>query len=184
MCIKGGTTPSTKNPKFWNGNIYWTSPRDLSNHHSVFLISTDKKITEEGLKEIGSGLLPIGTILLSSRTPIGYLAISEIPIAINQGYIAVIPDERLPIFYNYLWIKKNIDLITGAANGSVFPEISKSNFRELAISIPPKESIFHFNHTVVPFFEKIKQNVYQIHTLTQLRDTLLPKLMSGEVRVR
>jgi type I restriction enzyme S subunit len=73
VSLKGGTTPSTSIPEFWNGNIHWTSPRDLSNNSSVFLLDTERKITEKGLAQIGSGLLPIGTVLLSSRAPIGYL---------------------------------------------------------------------------------------------------------------
>ena len=76
ISVKGGTTPSTKKPEYWDGDIYWTSPRDLSNHTSVFLFDTGRKITEKGLAKIGSGLLPIGTVLLSSRAPIGYLGVT------------------------------------------------------------------------------------------------------------
>lgn len=90
ISVKGGTTPSTKESEYWNGDIHWTSPRDLSNHNAVFVFNTERKITEKGLSQISSGLLPIGTVLLSSRAPIGYLAITEIPIAINQGYIAIV----------------------------------------------------------------------------------------------
>jgi type I restriction enzyme, S subunit len=89
----GGTTPSTKNPEFWNGEIHWTTPRDLSNNDSIYLLDTARKITESGLAKIGSGLLPRGTLLLSSRAPVGYLGFSEVPIAINQGYIAILDNK-------------------------------------------------------------------------------------------
>ncbi len=92
VSLKGGGTPSTKQSSYWDGQINWSSPRDLSNHSSVFLFDTERKITTEGLSQISSGLLPIGTVLLSSRAPIGYLAITDIPVAINQGYIAIICD--------------------------------------------------------------------------------------------
>ena len=183
ISVKGGTTPSTKKPEYWNGNINWTSPRDLSSNKSIFLFDTERKISELGLKEIGSGLLPIGTVLLSSRAPIGYLVITEIPVAINQGYIAIICDKLVSNYFIFLWCKTNMPDIENAGNGSVFQEISKSTFRTLDFLIPPKEKLKMFDKEIEPMFQKIKSNIAQIRTLTQLRDTLLPKLMSGEVRV-
>lgn len=184
ITVKGGTTPSTKEPDFWNGDIYWTSPRDLSNHNSVFLFDTERKITEKGLLQISSGLLPIGTVLLSSRAPIGYLAISEIPVAINQGYIAIICDKIFSNYFIYLWCKTNLEEIKNSGNGSVFQEISKSVFKKISIIIPPKKLLSEFDKIVSPIFSKIKINQKQIQTLETLLDTLLPKLMSGEIRVK
>jgi type I restriction enzyme S subunit len=183
ISVKGGTTPSTGNSEFWNGSIHWTSPRDLSNHTSVFLVTTERKITEKGLNQIGSGLLPVGTVLLSSRAPIGYLAITDIPVAINQGYIAIVCNKTLSNYFAYLWSKNNLDAIINAANGSVFIEISKSTFRDLDFQIPPQDKLDSFDEQIRPIFQRIKSNVYQIRTLTNLRDELLPKLMSGELRV-
>ena len=183
VTIKGGGTPSTTNPAFWNGNMNWTSPRDLSRSNNPFLFDTEKKITALGLKKISSGLLPVGTLLLSSRAPIGYLALTEIPVAINQGYIAMICNKGFSKYYMYLWVKQNMDLILNAANGSVFDEISKTIFRDLDFLIPPKEVIQNIENEIEPLFEKIKSNAQQIKTLTQLRNTLLPKLMNGTVKV-
>lgn len=183
ISVKGGTTPSTKESDFWNGNIYWTTPRDLSNHDSVFLFNTERKITDKGLAQIGSGLLPIGTVLLSSRAPIGYLAITNVPLAINQGYIAIVCDKIVSNFFIYLWCKANLDEIKNSGNGSVFQEISKSTFKAMIISLPPKKLLLEFDTKIFPIFNKIKINQSQIRTLETLRDTLLPKLMSGEVRV-
>jgi type I restriction enzyme S subunit len=182
--VKGGTTPSTKEPKYWDGDIYWTSPRDLSNHTSVFLFDTGRKITEKGLAKIGSGLLPIGTVLLSSRAPMGYLAITEIFLAINQGYIAIICDKVVSSYFIYLWCRANMEEIKNSGNGSVFQEIAKSVFKEISITIPHQSLLDNFGKTVSPFFYKIKTNQQQIQTLEKLRDTLLPKLMSGDVRVK
>jgi len=183
ISVKGGTTPSTKEPEYWNGDIHWTTPRDLSNHTSVFLFNTERKITPKGLSQIGSGLLPVGTVLLSSRAPIGYLAITEIPLAINQGYIAIICDKKVSNYFIYLWCKINMEEIESSGNGSVFQEISKSVFKQLTIVVPPKKILNEFDNIVSPLFSKIKSNQTQIQTLTTLRDTLLPKLMSGEVLV-
>ena len=109
--VKGGTTPSTKEPSFWDGEFHWTSPRDLSNLKFPLLLNTEKKITKEGLKKISSGLLPKGTLLLSSRAPIGYLAITEIETAINQGYISINARKGFSNLYLLYWIKLNMDLI-------------------------------------------------------------------------
>ncbi|MBE0524339.1 MAG: restriction endonuclease subunit S [Methanosarcinales archaeon] len=150
ISVKGGTTPSTKKSEYWDGDIYWTSPRDLSNHTSVFIFDTGRKITERGLAQIGSGLLPIGTVLLSSRAPIGYLAITEIPLAINQGYIAIVCDKMVSNYFIYLWCKANMDGIKNQGNGSVFQEIAKSVFKEISITIPLLLSLDDFDKTVNP----------------------------------
>ncbi len=184
LSVKGGTTPSTKNPEFWDGEIHWTTPRDLSNSSNLYLLDTLRKITKKGLEKIGSGLLPKGTLILSSRAPVGYLAFSEIPIAINQGYIAIIDNKNISKLWIYLWLKENMDYIKSHANGSTFQEISKTSFNALIVNIPPKEIRVDFDNIVTPSFEKIKENTYQIHTLEKLRDTLLSKLMNGEVRVK
>ena len=183
ISVKGGTTPSTKKSEYWDGDIYWTSPRDLSNHTSVFIFDTKRKITERGLVKIGSGLLPIGTVLLSSRAPIGYLAITEIPLAINQGYITIVCDKVVSNYLIYLWCKVNMEEIQNLGNGSVFQEIAKSVFKEISITIPPPPLLDDFDKTVNPVFSKIKKNQQQISTLEKLRDTLLPKLMCGKVRI-
>lgn len=183
ISVKGGTTPSTKEPHFWNGDIAWTSPRDVTTLNGLYLFETEKKITQKGLEQISSGLLPAGTLLMSSRAPVGVLAFSEIPIAINQGYIAILDDKGYEKEFIYLWLKANMDTIHSYSNGSTFMEISKSAFKSIDILIPTKEEVNDFVDRVKPIFEKIKANVLQIQTLIQQRDSLLPKLMSGEVKI-
>jgi len=118
--IVGGATPSTKNPKFWNGSISFATPKDLAHLTSPILLETDRRITDAGLENISSGLLPKGTVLLSSRAPIGYLAITEIPVAVNQGFIAMICNGDLPNYYVLAWVHENMDTILGNANGTTF----------------------------------------------------------------
>lgn len=183
LTVKGGTTPSTSESKYWNGDIHWTSPRDITNLQGIYLFDTERKITKLGLSKISSGLLPKGTLLMSSRAPVGVLAFSEVPIAINQGYIAIIDNKGFSKEYIFLWLKLNIDVVHSFSNGSTFMEISKSAFKTIEIQIPPKGIADNFQLLIEPYFEKIKTNTTQIRILTALRDTLLPKLMSGEVRV-
>lgn len=183
LTVKGGTTPSTKEPSFWNGEIAWTSPRDVTTMDGLYLFETEKKITQKGLEQISSGLLPSGTLLMSSRAPVGVLAFAEIPLAINQGYIAIIDDKGYPKEFIYLWLKANMDLVHSYSNGSTFMEISKSAFKSLDISIPSKNEVECFVQEVKPYFEKIRTNEIQIRTLIQTRDGLLPRLMNREIKI-
>lgn len=180
--VKGGTTPSTTKEEYWNGEFYWTTPKDLSNIQAPVLIDTERKITELGVKQISSGVMPKGTLLLSSRAPIGYIAISQVPISINQGYIAI-QGKLVSNIFMLFWLKQNMDAVKSKANGSTFQEISKSNFREIETIIPSKEVLIKFDEMSNPIFEKIVENTYQIQTLTQTRDSLLPRLMSGKIDV-
>ena len=183
LTVKGGTTPSTKEPSFWDGDIAWTSPRDVTTLNGLYLFETEKKITQKGLEQISSGLLPAGTLLMSSRAPVGVLAFAEIPLAINQGYIAILDDKGYSKEFVYLWLKTNMDVVHSYSNGSTFMEISKSAFKSLDISIPSKNEVECFVQEVKPYFEKIRTNEIQIRTLTKTRDGLLPKLMSGEIKL-
>lgn len=181
--ICGGTTPSTKNPEFWNGDIHWTSPKDLSNSKEMFLLSTEKRITEKGLSKISSGLLPKNTLLLSSRAPIGYLSFTNVELAINQGYIALLANQYLSNQFMYLWLNKFMKIVENAGNGSTFLEISKTSFRNIDCIIPEKNILKEFDDLMNPLFDKILSNLKQIQSLSKARDTLLPKLMSGKLRV-
>lgn len=180
--VKGGTTPSTTIDEFWNGENYWTTPKDLSNSQSPVLIDTERKITDMGVKQISSGVLPKGTLLLSSRAPIGYLAISQVPISINQGYIAI-QGKKVSNLFMLFWLKQNMEAVKSKANGSTFQEISKTNFKLVDIIIPSVEVLREFERIAEPIFEKIVSNVYSNLSLTQVRDSLLPKLMSGKLEI-
>ncbi|NOK57806.1 MAG: restriction endonuclease subunit S [Chloroflexi bacterium AL-W] len=183
--IVGGGTPSTKESAYWDkGTICWATPKDLAKISSPFLLDTDRHITSLGLSQISSGLLPEGTVLLSSRAPIGYLAIAQVPTAINQGFIALVCENKLPNSYILLWSQENMDTIKSVANGTTFLEISKSNFRSIPIIVPSDEIIGQFVQQINPLLNNIVNNLEHSLTLATLRDSLLPKLLSGEIRVR
>lgn len=185
VTVCGGSTPSTKEPAFWEGGEHhWATPKDLSTLKFPVLLDTIRKITDAGIEKISSGLLPVGTVLLSSRAPIGYLAITEVPTAINQGFIAMKCDGTLPNVFVLLWSRENMEVILGNANGSTFQEISKSNFRPIPVIVPPESILKAFRERTEPLYRHIVENERESRTLAQLRDTLLPKLISGEVRIR
>jgi type I restriction enzyme S subunit len=182
--VCGGSTPNTKEPEFWEGGQHcWATPKDLSALKFPVLLGTDRKITDAGLAKISSGLLPVGTVLLSSRAPIGYLAIAEVPTAINQGFIAMKCDGVLPNIYVLLWCRESMDAIVGNANGSTFQEISKSNFRPLRVTVPSEPVLTSFTKLAGSLYRQLAGNERESRTLAALRETLLPKLISGELRV-
>ncbi len=182
--VVGGSTPSTKVSSFWNGAINWATPKDLASLNSPVLMDTSRKITESGLAKISPGLLPRGTVLLSSRAPIGYLAIADIPVAINQGFIAMKCQGRLSAVYVWIWTAANMGAILENANGSTFQEISKRNFRPLPVIVPSEPIRQNYNQLAQPLYNRIVMNDRQSCALASLRDALLPKLISGDLRVR
>ena len=182
-CV-GGATPSTKNSDFWEGgNLAWTSPKDLSGAKSTHLMRTDKKITPSGLKRISSGLLPCGTVLLSSRAPVGYLALTTEPTAINQGYIALKQKVGVSNFFLLNWCEANIEEIKNRASGTTFAEISKGAFRPIPAISPSTQIMSVFHYTVYPLYERTLTASKESDTLKELRDILLPKLISGKLRI-
>lgn len=120
---------------------------------------------------------------MSSRAPIGYLAITQIPVAINQGYIAIPPGGLLPPLYMLFWCRQNMASIKAHSNGSTFMEISKRAFRPLSVLVPPGPVIEAFLAVAAPLFERLVSNEQQAQSVATLRDTLLPRLISGQLRL-
>ena len=182
-CVGGGT-PSTAELKYWEGGTHhWTTPKDFSSLQSPILLNTDRKLTDAGIAKISSGLLPAGTLLLSSRAPVGYLAIASMPVAINQGFIALKCNEYASNYFMLNWCQSNMPEIESRATGTTFAEISKQNFRPIRVVLPSKNLMSAFTGKVEPLYEQITANLRQSQTLASLRDTLLPKLLSGELSV-
>nr|WP_232512005.1 restriction endonuclease subunit S [Herbaspirillum sp. meg3] len=180
----GGATPDTKNTVFWEPPVHcWTTPKDLSGIAAPVLLDTERKLSAQGLAKIGSGLLPIGTLLLSSRAPIGYLALAQVPLAINQGYIAMLPGGILPPLYMLFWCLQNMENIKARANGSTFMEISKKAFRPIPALVPVPAVVNAFIDVAGTLFDRLIENEKQAQSLSVLRDTLLPRLISGQLRL-
>ena len=185
VTTKGGGTPSTKNPEYWDGGEHcWATPKDMSRLSHPVLLDTDRRITAAGVNSISSGMLPVGTVLMSSRAPVGYLAIARVPTAINQGFIAMVCDGPLPPTYVLSWALTSMDAIQAHASGTTFPEISKKNFRPLPVVVPIGDVIAAYQKTSDPLFDLLTACVKESLQLAQVRDYLLPQLLSGTVRVR
>lgn len=182
--VIGGSTPKTERAEYWEGGAHhWVTPKDLSRLSMPVLLDSERKVTDAGLAQIGSGLLPPGTVLLSSRAPIGYLAIAEIPVAINQGFIAMKPRPGTSNLFLLRWASAAHELIVSHANGSTFLEISKANFRPIHTVAPNGPVMEAFDRLTRPMYLKVVEQERESRTLAALRDALLPKLISGELRV-
>ena len=182
--VKGGGTPSTKTPDYWDGGEHcWATPRDMSRLRHPVLLDTERRITDAGVKHISSGLLPVGTVLMSSRAPVGYLAIAGVPTAINQGFIALVCDGPLPPTFILNWALSQMETIKSRASGTTFPEISKKNFRPLSVVRPTDDVIAAYQQAVEPLFDLLTVCVKENVRLAEMRDYLLPRLLSGQIRV-
>lgn len=182
--VVGGSTPSTTVPAFWDGGHHcWATPKDLSRLSTPVLLDTERRVTDIGLSQIGSGLLAPGTVLLSSRAPIGYLAIAEVPVAVNQGFIAMRPKPGVPSQFLLHWARSAMTEIVSRANGSTFLEISKANFRPIPVATPPPPLLRAFDAAVGRLYSHVVSNERQTLTLTNLRDAMLPMLTAGDLRL-
>ena len=139
--VYSGGTPKTSISEYWEGEIGWITPKDLSNYDNIFISHGERNITQKGLDNSSAKLVPKNTVLMTSRAPIGYLAIAENELSTNQGFKSLFCDEDLCYYkYFYYWLKLNIGYIINNSNGSTFKEISGSTFKNLTISLPSLEN--------------------------------------------
>lgn len=182
--VTGGSTPSKAKPEYYTDNgIAWITPKDLSMNKSKFISHGETDITELGLKNSSASIMPEGTVLFSSRAPIGYIAISSGEVTTNQGFKSVVPKPEIGAAFVYFFLKHNLPTIEGAASGSTFKEVSGSTMKNIPAIVPDASTLAKFNDFCSPLFEKQKNLEQENQHLAFLRDTLLPKLMSGELDV-
>ena len=109
--VVGGGTPSTKNPDYWDGDIAWVTPRDLSTFKFRYIKRGERNITKEGLNNSSAKLVPKGTVLLTTRAPVGYLAIADNEVATNQGFRSLIPNDKTLTEFLFYLLKKNVEIL-------------------------------------------------------------------------
>lgn len=182
--VIGGGTPSTENEEYWDGDIPWLSPVDLSDNTNVYVSRGSKNITELGLKKSSAKMMPTGTVLLSSRAPVGYVALAKNPICTNQGFKSVVCNTSViqPI-YLYYYFRMNKNYLQSIASGATFPELSGSMMKKIKVLLPTEKVQQEFSKRARIFIEKAELLSEQITNLIQQRDLLLPRLMSGKLEV-
>lgn len=138
-CVRvvGGATPKSGTAEFWDGDVPWTTPKDLSDLDGKFLTDTPRKITRAGLKSCAAELLPANSVLFSSRAPIGHVAINSVPMATNQGFKSMVPGPNVDASFLYWWLKCHRADIELLGNGATFKEVSKAIVERIEIPLPP-----------------------------------------------
>ena len=181
--VAGGTPSKAKTEYYSEDGIPWITPKDLSNNKSKFIYRGETDISELGFSKSSATKMPRGTVLFSSRAPIGYIAIAANEVTTNQGFKSVIPNDDTGTAFTYFMLKYLLPTIENMASGSTFKEISGAGMKNVPLVIPDSNTIKKFNNFCEPIFEQQaileKENI----RLFSLRDTLLPKLMSGELDV-
>lgn len=181
--VVGGATPSKANDSYYTQKgIAWLTPKDLSNKLMKFTSRGEIDITQEGYDSCSTKLMPKGSVLFSSRAPIGYLTIAKNDICTNQGFKSVVPKYAGTAYIYYL-LKNNTKRIESMASGTTFKEASGSLMKSLSVVVPPKRIIDEYEASVAEMFNEQEVIEQESSRLSALRDTLLPKLMSGEIKV-
>lgn len=182
--VVGGSTPSKAKPEYYTETgIAWITPKDLSINKSKFVSHGENDITELGLKNSSATIMPEGTVLFSSRAPIGYIAIAAGEVTTNQGFKSVVPKSEVGTPFVYFFLKNTLPVIEGMASGSTFKEVSGSTMKNVPAVIPDAETLAKFSDFCAPIFAQQHILEGQNQSLATLRDNLLPKLMSGEIDV-
>jgi len=178
-----GGTPKRSEPKYWNGKILWASAGTIANSPDLYVFETDERITEEGVNNSNAKVLPAGTIVITARGTVGEIRLLGVPCAINQTCYALTPkDEKNPYLLYYL-LKTSLNQIESLSYGTVFKTITLKTFNELSVIHPSQKVIQSFNAQIEPLFQRIKTAIVENIKLSQIRDNLLSKLISGKIRV-
>ena len=182
--VVAGGTPSKSKPDYYaDQGIAWITPKDLSVNKSKFISHGENDISELGFSKSSAAKMPAGTILFSSRAPIGYIAIAQNEVTTNQGFKSVIPNENISTAYMYFLLKNLLPTIEGMASGSTFKEMSGSAMKSVPTVMPDANTIQLFSSFCEPVFKEQEILEAENQCLSALRDSLLPKLMSGELDV-
>lgn len=181
--VLSGGTPKTSEPTYWDGGVMWASAKDVSQCGEVFLIDTERTITNLGLTNSSTKLIPkFCTVVVSRGATTGRLTIFGGDIAMNQTCYAI-RSKNMNHFYCFCHSKHFIDSVVAAGHGSVFNTITIKTFEASSAILADSNAVTRFEGIVAPAFRKILRNLQESRTLANLRDTLLPKLLSGEISV-
>ena len=181
--IMSGGTPSTTNPNFWDGEIPFFTPKDLSSQSGYYLIDTERKLTELGLEKCNSKLFPRNTIFITARGTVGKLVLSKIPSAISQSNYAITTRNGSSNYFLFLALIDKVNHFKQLAVGGVFDTIIVDTFKMIFIELPSENIINQFNIEIKPIFQLIDILQKQNTKLREARDILLPKLMNGQIEV-
>lgn len=181
--VVGGGTPKRSEELYWNGDIPWFSVKDAPSLSDVFVLDTVEKITDLGLKKSSTKLLPVGATIITARGTVGKLALVGTPMCMNQSCYGIISVEGIGPYFNYFNLREAISTLQRNTHGAVFDTITTQTFESYSMPVCGGELLKIYEDFVAPLMDKIKANCAEIVSLGDTRDTLLPKLLSGEIIV-
>ncbi len=182
--LVSGGTPKTSEAAYWGGSLNWASAKDVSNAGAPFLLETERTITERGLRESSTKMVPRhATVVVARGATTGRFTMLAEPMAMNQTCYALVSRRAVPLYFNQLF-RQTVRSIVHAAHGSVFDTITTRTLEGARVLVPPESRVRHYETTTVPVLARVEANLREEKTLAALRDTLLPRLISGELRVR
>ena len=180
--IVGGGTPKTKVPEYWNGNIPWLTPRDLSNFSGRYISNGERNISKVGLKKSSAKILPKGTVLLSSRAPVGYLAIALNEMSTNQGFRSLIPNSKTNSLFLFYLLKNNVEYLKSQSTGTTFGELAGSTLKSLSFLFPPLTEQCAITSILSSLDDKIDLLHRQNKTLEDMAETLFRQWFIEEAK--
>ena len=181
--VVNGATPSTAEEGNFDGGIVWITPKDLSDQKSKFVYFGERTITQKGFDSCSTTLVPVNSILMSSRAPIGLVSIAKCELCTNQGFKTFVPKSEDYTEYLYYYLLTNMKKIEQLGSGTTFKEVSRGSLTSFPVIVPDKKTLDAFNSSIKPLFEKQLVNTKQIEALITQRNTLLPLLMTGQIEV-
>jgi type I restriction enzyme S subunit len=181
--IIGGGTPKTSVAEYWGGDIPWFSVVDSPQGSDLFVIDTEKKITQAGVENSSTQVLQVGTTIITARGTVGKIALVGVPMAMNQSCYGLRGKTGKKGFHTYFVTRALVSQLQQHAHGSIFDTITRDTLAGVQVALPPAAVVDQFEEKVSPLMERILNNLCESRTLAALRDALLPKLLSGELRV-
>lgn len=182
--VSGGGTPSTKVPGYWDGDVPWATPTDITSLEGPYLESTHRVISQAGLSACASALYPAGSILMTSRATIGAFAIAQTPVAVNQGFIVVRPVDPGLNYWIFHEMRSRVEEFIALANGATFLELSRGNFKKFKVRLADTRTMEAFGHQAESLHAIARTALRENAKLASTRDVLLPQLMSGKLLVK
>lgn len=179
--VLSGGTPKTSIPEYWDGDIPFFTPKDVDNNY--YVLKTEKTITEDGLQKCNSKLYPKDTVFITARGTVGKVVLAGRDMAMNQSCYALKGKNELIQYFLFFQTLRSVRQLKKGASGAVFDAIVVKTFDTIKITIPSDEILALYNHQICPLLSAILLSQQEIVVLASIRDSLLPKLMSGEIRV-
>ena len=180
--ISGGT-PRTSVSSYWNGDIPWYTPKDAPSLSDVFVLETERTITQEGIQDSAARIVPVGTTIVTARGTVGRLACLGVPMAMNQTCYGIRGAHEYPDFFTYWNVRTAVNALQQRSHGTVFDTVTRQTFKVVETVLPPINHARAFESTLKPLMGRILTNLSESRSLAAQRDVLLPRLVSGEVGV-